>query len=142
MILSYIGIREMGIRSNLEKNFDLDIVEEFLDHYAIMVDCMENMIIDLEKSDMFKRNISELSRVFHNISSSTSYLNITSISKLATFVNSVLEDIEQNYMKVNEETISWLLSINDLFIAWKNDFDEDNELSHIKYKHIKLPNLE
>ncbi len=132
----------MGIKSRLEESFDIDIVDEFIDHYSIMAECLENMIIDLEKPQMYRRSIEELQRVFHNIHSSTSYLNIGPISKLASFVELGIEYIKNNHSSVNEETIAWLLSLNDLFIAWRNDFLDDKELTHIKYKHIKLPHLE
>ncbi|MDX9813451.1 MAG: chemotaxis protein CheA [Sulfurimonas sp.] len=132
----------MGIKSYLEENFDVDIVDEFIDHYSIMVECLENMIIDLEKDEMYQRSIEELGRVFHNINASTSYLNLNSVAKLASFVEKNLKDIKENYIRVNEETIAWLLSLNDLFILWRNELLEDRELSHIEYKHIKLPHLE
>ena len=55
----------MGIRSDLDANFDYEIVDEFLDHYSMMVDSMEVMIIDLSKPNMYKRSTDELFRVFH-----------------------------------------------------------------------------
>ena len=42
----------MGAKSDLEANFDFDIVDEFLDHYTLMVDSMELLILDLTKPDM------------------------------------------------------------------------------------------
>jgi len=39
----------MGVRSDLEASFDFDIVDEFFDHYTMMVESMEVMIIDLSK---------------------------------------------------------------------------------------------
>ena len=33
----------MGIKSDLEANFDFEIVDEFLDHYSMMIDSMEMM---------------------------------------------------------------------------------------------------
>ena len=62
----------MGIRSELDANFDFEIVDEFLDHYSMMVDSMEVMIIDLSKPNMYVRSINELFRVFHNIKSASS----------------------------------------------------------------------
>lgn len=132
----------MGIRSDLDSNFDYEIVYEFLDHYSIMVDCMESMIIDLSKPEMFEQSIHELFRVFHNIKSASSFLQITQMSRLSTFVENVLDDIRTNNTSVNEETTNWLLSISDMFAVWKEDFRLDRELTKIKYSLLKLPDLE
>ena len=50
----------MGIRSDIEANFDFEIVDEFLDHYSLMVDAMELLILDLEKESMYQRSVEEL----------------------------------------------------------------------------------
>ncbi len=39
----------MGLFSQLEVDFDLEIVEDFISHYAIMCETMEPLIISLEK---------------------------------------------------------------------------------------------
>lgn len=132
----------MGIRSDLDSNFDYEIVDEFLDHYSIMVDSMEVMILDLAKPNMYMQSVNELFRVFHNIKSASGYLKITPMTKLATFVEEALEEIRTNHTKVNEETLNWLLSISDMFATWKDDFKSDNELTRIKYSLLKLPDLE
>jgi len=132
----------MGVRSDLDFNFDYEIVDEFLDHYSIMVDCMEVMIIDLSKPNKFEQSINELFRIFHNIKSASGFLQITQMSKMASFVEDVLEQIRTNHKSVNEETVNWLLNISDIFAAWKDDLKLDNELTHIKYPLLKLPDME
>jgi chemotaxis protein histidine kinase CheA len=132
----------MGVRSDLDSNFDYEIVDEFLDHYSMMVEYMEVMILDLKKPNMFEQSINELFRVFHNIKSASSFLKITQMSKLAAFVEEALEQIRMRHESVNEETINWLLEISDMFAAWKDDLKLDNELTRIKYSLLKLPDLE
>lgn len=132
----------MGVRSDLDSNFDYEIVDEFLDHYSMMVDYMESMIIDLSKPNMYERSVNELFRVFHNIKSASSFLKITPMAKLAAFVEDTLETIRTQHKSVNEETINWLLEISDMFAMWKDDLKLDNELSRIKYSLLKLPDLE
>ncbi|MDQ1263052.1 MAG: hypothetical protein QG559_53 [Campylobacterota bacterium] len=132
----------MGAKSVLDSNFDYEIVDEFLDHYSIMIDCMESMILDLRKPDMFEQSINELFRVFHNIKSSSAFLQLTPMSKLAAFVESVLDEIRANKSSVNEETINWLLDVSDMFAIWRDDLRLDNELTRIKYSLLKLPDLE
>jgi two-component system chemotaxis sensor kinase CheA len=132
----------MGARSDLDANFDYEIVDEFLDHYSMMVDNMEILIIDLSKPNMFEQSINELFRVFHNIKSATSYLQIEPMAKLSAFVEDALEQLRTKHETVNDETVDWLLSINDMYAQWNEDFKLDNELSHIKFSLLKLPDLD
>jgi len=132
----------MGVRSDLDANFDFEIVDEFLDHYSMMVDSMEVMIIDLAKPNMYKRSVDELFRVFHNIKSASGYLKILPMSKLASFVEDELETLRKRKPPISEETTTWLLNISDMFSAWHDDLKLDNELSKIKYSLLKIPDLE
>ncbi len=132
----------MGIRSDLDANFDFEIVDEFLDHYSMMVESMEVMIIDLSKPKMYKRSTDELFRVFHNIKSASAYLKIIPMNKLASFVEDTLEELRKKDSPVTKETVDWLLEISDMFAAWYDDLKADNELSHVKFSLLKLPDLE
>ena len=132
----------MGIRSDLDANFDFEIIDEFLDHYSMMVDSMEVMIIDLAKPNMYQRSVDELFRVFHNIKSASGYLKILPMSKLASFVEDELETLRKRKPPISDETTNWLLEISDMFSAWQDDLKLDNELSKIKYSLLKIPDLE
>lgn len=132
----------MGARSELEANFDYEIVDEFLDHYSMMVESMEVMIIDLSKPNMYARSINELFRVFHNIKSASSYLKLTPMAKLAAFVEDELEMLRTKEPPITEETTNWLLDISDMFAAWQDDLKADNDLTKIKFSLLKIPDLE
>ena len=132
----------MGIRSDLDSNFDYEIVDEFLDHYSMMVDSMEVMIIDLSKPNLYKRSIDELFRVFHNIKSASGFLKIEPMTRLATFVEETLEELRKRTKPINEDTVNWLLRVSDMFAQWHDDLKLDNELTHIRYSLLKLPDLE
>lgn len=132
----------MGIRSNLEANFDFELVDEFLDHYSMMVESMEIMILDLSKPEMYERSVNELFRVFHNIKSASGFLKITPMTKLAAFVENELEDLRQRKGPASEETTNWLLSISDMFAQWNDDIKTGQDLSKIKYSLLKLPDLD
>lgn len=131
----------MGVKSDLYANFDFEIVDEFLDHYSMMVDNMEIMIIDLSKPNMFEQSVNELFRVFHNIKSATGYLKIERMTKLSAFVEDLLEHIRTNHESINEETVNWLLRISDMYSQWNDDLKADGKLSHVKYSLLKLPDL-
>ena len=132
----------MGVRSDLEANFDFEIVDEFLDHYSLMVDSMELLILDLAKEDMYKRSVEELFRVFHNIKSASGFLHIEPMQKLAAFVESVLEDLRGRDKPANDDTINWLLAISDMFASWQNDLQSDKELTPIKFSLLKIPDID
>jgi len=132
----------MGIRSDLEESFDFDIVDEFLDHYALMVESMEIMIIDLSKPSMYKRSVDELFRVFHNIKSASGYLKIVPMNRLSSFVEDALETLRTKDGVISNETTQWLLNISDMFASWNDDFINDRELSKIKFSLLKLPDLD
>jgi len=132
----------MGVRSDLEASFDFEIVDEFLDHYSLMVDSMEIMIIDLQKSEMHDRVVNELFRVFHNIKSASGYLQITSMNKLSAFVEDALEELRNSKKPVTQETIDWLLQISDMFAIWQDDFRQDRPISKINFSLLKLPDLD
>ncbi len=132
----------MGIRGDLEANFDFDIVDEFLDHYSLMVDSMEIMILDLNDPSLCKRSIDELFRVFHNIKSASGYLQLKSMNKLSSYVEDILEILRTTEKCASQETIDWLLNISDMFSKWNDDFKEDRTLSNVKYSLLKLPDLD
>ena len=132
----------MGIRTDLEKNFDFEIIDEFLDHYAMMVEIMEPLIIDLGNEERFHRSIEELFRIFHNIKSATGYLKMEPMVRLATFAEDAFEQLRSRDTRVNEETITWLIRVSDMFLQWQEDFKMDNELSKINFSLLILPDME
>ena len=132
----------MGIKSDLDANFDFDIIDEFLDHYSLMIDSMEVMILDLSNPDTYKRSVNELFRVFHNIKSASGYLQIIPMTRLSSLVEDELELLRNMDKPINEETTNWLLAISDMFAQWHDDFKLDNKLSKVKYSLLKIPDVE
>jgi len=132
----------MGIRSVLEANFDFEIIDEFLDHYAMMTEIMEGLVINLGNEEHYHRSIEELFRIFHNIKSASGYLQIEPMTRLATFVEEALEQLRTRDKVVNEETVTWLISVADMFMQWQEDFKMDNELSKVHFSLLILPDME
>ncbi len=131
----------MGVKSDLDANFDFEIVDEFLDHYAMMVESMEVMILDLEKPKMYKRSVDELFRVFHNIKSASGYLKIIPMLRLSTFVEDALQELRETEKLNSSEITTWLLEVSDMFAQWLDDLKLDKNLTHIKYSLLKIPYL-
>ncbi len=131
----------MGIRSELDANFDFEIVDEFYDHYTMMVESMEVMILDLAKPTKYVRSVEELFRVFHNIKSASGYLKIAPMAKLSAFVEDALEELRSTEKLYSDDIITWLLEVSDMYAQWQEDIKNDSELSHIKYSLLKTPEL-
>ena len=132
----------MGTRRELEENFDFEIVDEFLEHFSMMVDIMEPLIVNLSKENKYKDDVNELFRIFHNLKSASSFLKLEPIIRLSTFVENALEILRNQNGPANEEVISWLLRISDMFEQWYDDLKLDNDLSKIEFSLLKLPDLE
>lgn len=132
----------MGIRSELEANFDFEIIDEFLDHFAIMTEIMEPLIVDLGIADRYGKSVEELFRIFHNIKSASGYLQIEPMNRLAMFVEDALELLRKRQGPANDETINWLISVADMFMQWQEDLKMDNELSKISFNLLILPDME
>jgi len=132
----------MGIRTNLDAEFDYEIVDEFYDHYTMMIESMEVMIVDLSKESSFKRSTDELFRVFHNIKSASGYLKITQMNRLSQFVEEFLDELRLREETISENTVTWLLEISDVFAQWQIDIRDDNDLAKIKYSLLNLPDLD
>jgi two-component system chemotaxis sensor kinase CheA len=132
----------MGVRRELEANFDFEIVDEFLDHYAMMVEVMEGLIIDLGSAERYNRSLDELFRIFHNIKSASNFLQMEPMVRLSTFVEDALEQMRSYPGPASDEVVNWLLEINDMFNQWQDDLKLDNDLTKIKFSLLKLPDLE
>lgn len=132
----------MGIRRDLEENYDFEIVDEFLDHYAMMVEIMEPLIIELGKSERYGHALEELFRIFHNIKSASGFLKIEPMVRLSTFVEDSLESMRYQEGPANEEVLAWLISVNDMFIQWQEDLKLDSPMTKIKFSLLKLPDME
>ncbi len=134
----------MGLYTQLEIDFDLDIVEDFINHYSIMCENMEPLIINLNKQENFEENIRELFRIYHNLKSAGGFLKLDPIVKLATLSEDVCEEARVLEGPASEEFIDWLLLISDQFEVYRKDIEHDAEFfSMLNPLIIKVPlNLE
>ncbi len=117
----------MGLFLQLEVDFDLEIVEDFISHYAIMCETMEPLIIGLEKKEYYESNVGELFRIFHNMKSAAGFLKLDPIIKLATLCEDVAEEARILEGPATDEFIDWLLMISDQFDKYRVNIEEDDE---------------
>ncbi len=117
----------MGLFSQLEVDFDLEIVEDFVSHYGIMCETMEPLIIGLGKEEYYENNIRELFRIFHNLKSAAGFLKLEPIIKLATLCEDVAEEAREIDGPATDEFIDWLLLVSDQFEKYRLNIEEDDE---------------
>ena len=117
----------MGVFTALERDFDLEIVEDFASHYGIMCETMEPLIIGLGKQEYYENNIRELFRIFHNIKSAGGFLKLDPIIKLATLCEDVAEEARTLNGPATDEFIDWLLMVSDQFEKYRINIEEDDE---------------
>lgn len=113
----------MGILSQLEVDFDIEIVEDFISHYAIMCENMEPLIIGLGKSERYNDNIGELFRIFHNMKSAAGFLKLEPIIKLAVLCEDIVEEARLLQGPASEPFIDWLLLVSDQFDRYRSDVE-------------------
>jgi len=129
----------MGIRTALEREYDYDIVDEFLDHFDIMTEVMEPSIIALENERMREEKINELFRIFHNIKSAASFLKLERIQLLAELGEEMMERLREDPGKVTAETVDWLLLVSDQMRRWYAELSEDGRLEDTDPKILNMP---
>jgi len=130
----------LGVFSDLEAEFNIEIVEEFFSHFSFMIDSLETLIIGLEKEELYSDNINQIFRIFHNIKSASGYLKLNSINKVVTLGEEVLEECRHYTGSASEELVNWLLVISDQLYLYKKDLENDSEvLSPINHDIIKVP---
>ncbi len=132
---------KMGIRNWLERQFDYDIVDEFLDHFEVMTEVMEPTIISLENDEIREEKINELFRIFHNIKSASSFLKIDRLHLLSELAEETMERLRENPDAVSEELIDWLLLVSDQFRSWYSEIVSDGELEEINPKILLVPQI-
>jgi len=115
----------MGILTQLEVDFDIEIVEDFVSHYAIMCENMEPLIIGLNRIERYNDNIGELFRIFHNMKSAAGFLKLEPIIKLAVLCEDVVEEARILHGPASESFIDWLLLVSDQFERYRKDVENN-----------------
>ena len=115
----------MGILAQLEVDLDIEILEDFISHYAIMCENMEPLIIGLNKQERYSENVGELFRIFHNMKSAAGFLKLDPIVKLATLCEDVAEEARLLKGPASESFIDWLLLVSDQFDRYRRDVEND-----------------
>lgn len=130
----------MGVFEELNRAFDYEIVDEFLDHFDIMNTAMQPAILALQKPEEYDDRINELFRIFHNLKSASAYLKLETMNRLSAFVEDVLEKARKKEGPASEAFIDWLLRVSDQYDRWYADLSHDHErLSPLDFDIFDLP---
>nr|MBP3724750.1 Hpt domain-containing protein [Campylobacter sp.] len=123
----------MGILTQLETDYEVEIVDEFLTHFGVMSTSLEPLIIDLGKKELFEGNINEIFRIFHNIKSASGFLHIEPLTKFTKLCEDVLEDVRMQTTQdksASDELIDWLLLASDELELYRRDIESDSIYLH------------
>lgn len=129
----------LGVLSEMQEEFDYEIVDEFLQHFGMMLDSLEGVIVSLKQQERYKNGINEIFRVAHNLKSASSYLKIEPLQKLCELVEETISVARELDGPASDEFVDWLLLVSDQLNAWYSDISEDGELEHINKQIIKIP---
>lgn len=130
----------MGIYKQLEIDYEIDIVDDFLEHLLIVCDALERLIISLSDKEKYKESINELFRIFHNTKSAASFLKINEIVSVCTVCEDILDEARSLSGPASDEFIDWLLLISDQFLRYRSDLEVDaSYFSILNPNIVKLP---
>ena len=115
----------MGLLAQLEVDYDIEIVGDFISHYAIMCENMEPLVIGLNKKERYNDNMDDLFRIFHNMKSAAGFLKLDPIIKLAVLCEDIAEEARVLKGPASEEFIDWLLLVSDQFEKYRRDIESD-----------------
>jgi len=132
----------MGVKSQLETDYDFEIVSEFFNHFDLSVESMELLITQLDKVEYYGRNVNELFRIFHNIKSATAYLHIRVMNKFMTDVEELLEVMRAKVGPADDTVIDWLLLCSDQMVLWNDNMRLDEFLVAMPDALFIIPKVE
>ncbi|HDX6330831.1 phosphorelay protein [Campylobacter fetus] len=124
----------MGLLKQLEIEYELDIIDEFLTHFGIMNGLLDGLIINLGNKDKFDASGNELGRIFHNIKSACEYLKLDAIIKLTSIAEDIVSELKSHKNTgtiASNEAIDWLLEVSSQLELYRQDLENDEIYFHI-----------
>lgn len=134
----------MGLLKELEADYDLDIIEDYLTHFGVMNGLLDKLIVNLGRNDKFDASSYELNRIFHNIKTASQYLELTPVVKLTTLAEDITAKLKSKRgigATASNELIDWLLLVADQMQGYLDDIENDEiYLRILNPKIIAIPN--
>lgn len=134
----------MGLLKQLEADYDLDIIEDYLTHFGVMTGLLDKLIVNLSRDDEFDASSYELNRIFHNIKTASEYLKLSPIVKLTTIVEDITNRLKSRRgagATASNKLIDWLLLVADQMQGYLDDIENDEiYLRILNPKIIAIPN--
>ena len=97
----------------LKGDFDVEMVEEFINDAREQLENIENGTLALEKNPLDKEVINSLFRAFHTLKGNAGFLEFTVIGQLAHLMESLLDAVRKNDLHINSITIEIILKSRD-----------------------------
>ncbi len=96
----------------------LQAQDEFKERFTDLLDRMEPLVLELSNNDLYENSIIELFRMFHSLKALSTYLSLTSGSKIFKSVEDVLGLLRYKKPPIRQQIIDWLFVIYDHLYAW------------------------
>lgn len=108
---------------------DLELYKDFISEALDYLNNMELHIIDLEQNPEDQEVINSIFRPFHTIKGVSGFLHLQQINQFSHAVESLLDKVRHNELKVSQEVIDFILEAVDLLkrmiLDLKNQIDSE-----------------
>jgi two-component system chemotaxis sensor kinase CheA len=128
----------MAILDRLYEEFDFEIVDEFVNQWDYIIDEIDLVIENLEKTDNYKESVDELFRIFHSLKSATAFLKLYRINIFTKLVEDILDSARKKD-KATDEFIDWMFLASGQIAKWYREITHNQELSPIDGRLLKIP---
>ncbi len=121
-----------------------EILEEFLYELQELVNRMNKILSEIERGENVENNLNELFRIYHTIKGSAGIVGLSDLSKIAHQMESILKEIINGNIELNDYVISLIYKSLDIFydILEKKHSDRIEELmkdiESLKDQRIKV----
>lgn len=130
----------MGIKTELESEYDYDVVDEFLEYLFVFEASSETTIMSLSKKEHFKDAIEEIYRMFHNLKSACGYLKLEPFVKLLALGEDIFDVARECEGPANEAFVNWVFILRDQLVIWEHELLDDKDFfSPPDRKVIRIP---
>lgn len=98
----------------LELTDDIQLYQDFIEEASELLDNVEKHTLELEVNPLNRESIKVIFRAFHTIKGVSGFLNLNDIHFLSHEIETLLENINQNKIRLNSSKLDIILEFTDL----------------------------
>jgi len=132
----------MGILRNLELEFEIDEIEQFLHFFRILCDKFEPLIIKLSNPQKYKETLNELETLVHNTTWAAKRLKLEEVGDFCVFCEEMITQAKRFEGPASEEFTDWLLILGEQFEKYCLSYENDSDvLAVFNPLIVNVPNI-